>query len=126
MLNPLDRLASLENRLQRARADLLALEVEVAQLRHELGTAHKMPVPKVSERKIPAPAPKPPEKLLMTLQQFSEANPAFTVPALRWMRTQSQNPAEPDTFRNAFIKLGHRLLIDPAEFFRAVEVHRGE
>ena len=50
---------------------------------------------------------------LLTIQQFAEENPAFTVGSLRWLRFQQDE----NGFRGAFVKIGERVLVNEERFF---------
>ena len=131
VVNPMERLENLEERLRRARASLLDIEGEVAILRREL-------------REVPGtePGSRPPAAgcQLVSVRQFADRHPAFTEGSLRWMRYRSQAvkrlrrggreevvlELETNGFATAFVKVGRRILVDEEEFFRCVEGQRGK
>lgn len=54
---------------------------------------------------------------LMTMRQFSEAEPAFSVKSLEYIRFRSKDKNDPfSKFAGAFVSVGHRVLIRPDKF----------
>ena len=54
---------------------------------------------------------------LLTMPQFAEKHPAWTIGSLRWLRyKESENGFGP-----AFVTVGRRVLIDEAEFFSCID-----
>jgi hypothetical protein len=54
---------------------------------------------------------------LLTINQFADKYPAFSVGGLRWTRFNSNH----NGFKAAFVKHGARVLIDEDQFFKAIE-----
>lgn len=53
---------------------------------------------------------------LLTVRQFAEKHPAFSQSALRYMRFDQDK----NGFKDAFLNVGRRVLIDEARFFEIV------
>lgn len=63
----------------------------------------------------------PDQPTLLTFRQFSERHSAFAAGSLRWIRFNEKE----NGFRSAFLKVGRRVLIDEAEFFRIIAQQNG-
>lgn len=67
---------------------------------------------------------------LLTVKQFAERNPAFSVGSLRWLifnadpRPSSQGTLPGNGLAPAIVRVGRRVLIDEAEFFAWVAKQR--
>lgn len=53
---------------------------------------------------------------LYSIQQFAEKHPAFSESMLRWLRFN----CESNGFRDAFVNVGRRVLIDEVQFFATI------
>lgn len=58
---------------------------------------------------------------LVTVRQFAERHPAFSIGSLRWLRFNEEH----NGFSSVFVTVGRRVLINEGEFFRIV-MDRGE
>lgn len=56
---------------------------------------------------------RPAPRQLRTVQQFCQANPAFTTGGLRWLLFHRQT----NGLEQAILKVGRRVLIDEEKFF---------
>ena len=67
------------------------------------------------ETAIEQSIPKVPQHSLLTVNQFTEKHPAFTVGALRWMIFNEKGNGLQQS--GAIIRLGKRVLISEEKFF---------
>ncbi len=63
--------------------------------------------------------PQTPQHSLLTVNQFTEKHPAFTVGALRWMIFNAKDNDLQQS--GAIIRLGKRILISEEKFFNWIE-----
>jgi hypothetical protein len=58
----------------------------------------------------------------MTIPQFCEANPAFTVGGLRWITFRAKDETDPHyhKFAPAFHRIGGRVLVNESKFLAIV------
>ncbi len=55
---------------------------------------------------------------LLKVRQFSEKHPAFPEGAMRWMIFNATS----NGFAAAFVRVGRKVLVDEAEFFRCIDI----
>jgi len=68
---------------------------------------------------VEQPIPQAPQHSLLTVNQFTEKHPAFTVGALRWMIFNAKDNDLQQS--GAIIRLGKRVLISEERFFSWVD-----
>ncbi len=91
-------------------------------------TTQQMEASRALAAAFPAATPRP---VLLTVEQFSTRNPAFTPPALRNLifkasprhSTKGEIPGNGLIEAGAIIRLGRRVLIDEAKFLDWVQAY---
>ncbi len=63
------------------------------------------------------------QRNLLTVSRFSERNPSFTEPALRWLIFNAEQNGLAE--HGAVVRLGRRVYIDADRFFAWVDSRQG-
>ena len=65
---------------------------------------------------------RPAQRVLLTVSQFSQKHPAFSVPSLRWLLFHRKT----NGFDKAVLNVGRRVLIDEERWFQVIDEQNGQ